>query len=73
MPEAREYDLVIIGTGAGTLAHRPAPTDQRIPLLERGGRLPRERDDPDSAEALVKAEAGHAPLPPPRRGRPTRR
>lgn len=41
------YDLVIIGTGAGggTLAHRLAATGKRILLLERGGWLPREKDN----------------------------
>jgi choline dehydrogenase-like flavoprotein len=38
------YDVIIIGSGAGggTLAHRLAPSGQRILLLERGGWLPRE-------------------------------
>ena len=41
------YDVIIIGTGAGggTLAHRLAATGKRILLLERGGWLPRERDN----------------------------
>src|SRR3954466_2263524 len=41
------YDVIIIGTGAGggTLAHRLAPSGKRILLLERGGYLPRERDN----------------------------
>jgi choline dehydrogenase-like flavoprotein len=41
------YDVIIIGTGAGggTLAHRLAPSGKRVLLLERGGYLPRERDN----------------------------
>jgi choline dehydrogenase-like flavoprotein len=45
MPE--HYDVIIIGTGAGggTLAHRLAPSGKRILLLERGGFVPREKDN----------------------------
>ncbi|HXH49155.1 MAG TPA: GMC family oxidoreductase [Terriglobia bacterium] len=41
------YDVIIIGTGAGggTLAHRLAPSGKRILLLERGGYVPREKDN----------------------------
>ena len=41
------YDVIIVGSGAGggTLAHRLAPSGKRILLLERGGYLPRERDN----------------------------
>jgi choline dehydrogenase-like flavoprotein len=44
------YDVVIIGTGAGggTLAHRLAPSGKRILLLERGGYLPRGRENRSS-------------------------
>jgi choline dehydrogenase-like flavoprotein len=49
---AEHYDVIIIGTGAGggTLAHTLAPAGKRILLLERGGFLPREKDnwDPDA-------------------------
>jgi choline dehydrogenase-like flavoprotein len=49
---AEHYDVIIIGTGAGggTLAHTLAPSGKRILLLERGGFLPREKDnwDPDA-------------------------
>jgi choline dehydrogenase-like flavoprotein len=43
----RDYDVVIIGTGAGggTLAHALAPTGARILVLERGGRVPREAEN----------------------------
>jgi choline dehydrogenase-like flavoprotein len=51
------YDIVIIGTGAGggTLAHRLAPSGKRILLIERGGFLPRERENWD--EKAVFADA----------------
>ncbi|OGA52748.1 MAG: dehydrogenase [Betaproteobacteria bacterium RIFCSPLOWO2_12_FULL_63_13] len=47
MPQGNHYDVIIIGTGAGggTLAHRLAPTGKRILLLERGGYVPREKDN----------------------------
>src|SRR3954471_22374228 len=45
-----DYDVIIIGTGAGggTLAHRLAPSGKRVLLLERGGYLPREPENWDS-------------------------
>ena len=48
------YDVIIIGTGAGggTLAHRLAPSGKKILLLERGGYLPRERENWDSKEVF---------------------
>ncbi|MBA2301682.1 MAG: GMC family oxidoreductase, partial [Acidobacteria bacterium] len=44
------YDVIIIGTGAGggTLTHRLAPSGKRILILERGGFLPREKENWDS-------------------------
>ena len=41
------YDVIIIGSGAGggTLAHKLAPTGKKILLLERGGYVPREKDN----------------------------
>jgi len=41
------YDVIIIGTGAGggTLARRLAPSGKRILVLERGGFLPREKEN----------------------------
>lgn len=41
------YDVIIIGTGAGggTLAYALAPTGKRILVLERGGYVPREKDN----------------------------
>lgn len=42
-----QYDIIIIGTGAGggTLAHRLAPTGKNILVLERGGYLPKEKEN----------------------------
>jgi len=47
MNSDRHYDVIIIGTGAGggTLARKLAPTGKRILLLERGGYVPREKDN----------------------------
>jgi choline dehydrogenase-like flavoprotein len=47
------YDLIIIGSGAGggTLARHLAPSGKRILILERGGWLKREKDNWD-AEAV---------------------
>jgi len=41
------YDVIIIGTGAGggTLAWKLAPSGKKILLLERGGYVPREKDN----------------------------
>jgi choline dehydrogenase-like flavoprotein len=48
------YDVIIIGTGAGggTLAQRLAPSGKKILLLERGGYLPRERENWDSEQVF---------------------
>jgi choline dehydrogenase-like flavoprotein len=50
------YDVIIIGTGAGggTLAHRLAPSNKRILVLERGDYLRREPDNWDSRAVFVK-------------------
>src|SRR5205085_2438945 len=50
MSNANHYDVIIIGTGAGggTLAYALAPSGKRILLLERGGYVPREKDNWDS-------------------------
>jgi choline dehydrogenase-like flavoprotein len=46
---ATDYDIIIIGTGAGggTLLHALAPTGKRILVLERGGFVPREMENWD--------------------------
>jgi choline dehydrogenase-like flavoprotein len=47
MPDSNNYDVIIIGSGAGggTLAHKLAPTGKKILILERGGYVPREKDN----------------------------
>lgn len=47
MSANNHYDVIIIGSGAGggTLAYRLAPTGKRILLVERGGYVPREKDN----------------------------
>jgi len=47
MSAQNRFDVIIIGTGAGggTLAHKLAPSGKRILLLERGGYVPREKDN----------------------------
>jgi choline dehydrogenase-like flavoprotein len=53
MPE--HYDLIVIGSGPGgaSLAHRLAPGGKRILMLERGGYLPRSRDNWDAKTVFV--------------------
>jgi choline dehydrogenase-like flavoprotein len=55
---ANDYDVIIIGTGAGggTLAHRLAPSGKRILLLERGDYLRREPDNWDSKAVFVRSK-----------------
>lgn len=52
------YDVIIIGTGAGggTLARQLAPTGKKILLLERGGYVPREKDNWDSKAVVLEAK-----------------
>jgi choline dehydrogenase-like flavoprotein len=47
MSAQQHYEVIIIGSGAGggTLAYHLAPTGKRILILERGGYLPREKDN----------------------------
>ncbi len=54
MPDTR-HDVIIIGSGAGggTLAHALAPSGRKILLLERGGYLPREKDNWRSSAVFV--------------------
>jgi len=49
------FDVIIIGSGAGggTLAYHLAPSGKRILLLERGGYLPREKDNWDARAVFV--------------------
>ncbi|MGA7936256.1 MAG: dehydrogenase, partial [Kovacikia sp.] len=52
----QQYDLIIIGTGAGggTLAYQLAPTGKRILILERGTFLPREKANWSAVEVYAK-------------------
>src|SRR3712207_2636322 len=52
---ADHYDVIIIGTGAGggTLAYALAPSSKRMLLLERGGFLPKERENWDTKAVYV--------------------
>lgn len=47
MSANQQWDVIIIGTGAGggTLAHRLAGSGRRVLLLERGDYVPREKDN----------------------------
>ena len=50
-----DYDVIVIGSGAGggTLVHRLAPSGKRILLLERGDWLPREPQNWSAADVFV--------------------
>jgi choline dehydrogenase-like flavoprotein len=52
---AENYDVIIIGSGAGggTLALELAPFGKRILILERGGWLPREKQNWDAEDVFV--------------------
>jgi choline dehydrogenase-like flavoprotein len=52
--ETHRFDVIIIGTGAGggTLAHKLAASGKRILVLERGGFLPREKENWDTLEVF---------------------
>jgi choline dehydrogenase-like flavoprotein len=58
MATGNQYDVIIIGTGAGggTLAHHLAPSGKRILLLERGGYLPRKKDNWDARAVFVESK-----------------
>jgi len=47
MSRENQFDVIIIGTGAGggTLAYHLAPSGKRILILERGDYVPREKDN----------------------------
>ena len=50
-----DYDVIIIGSGAGggTLAYALAGTGKQILILERGGWMPREKENWDPKEVFV--------------------
>jgi choline dehydrogenase-like flavoprotein len=49
------YDIIIIGTGSGgsTIAYKLAPTGKRILILERGGFIPKEKQNWDAHEVVT--------------------
>ena len=53
---ATNYDVIIIGSGAGggTLARHLAPSGKSILILERGDWLPREQENWDAEEVFIK-------------------
>ena len=55
MGQENQYDVIIIGSGAGggTLAYALAATGKRILILERGGYLPREKDNWDTRAVFI--------------------
>ena len=55
MSTTTHYDIIIIGTGpgGGTLAYKLAPSGKKILLLERGGYLPREKDNGSSKTVFI--------------------
>lgn len=58
MTQGNHFDVIIIGTGAGggTLAYRLAPSGKKILLLERGGFLPREKDNWDTNSVFIESK-----------------
>ncbi|MBD0269954.1 MAG: dehydrogenase, partial [Cyanobacteria bacterium Co-bin8] len=58
----QQYDVIIIGTGAGggTLARKLAPTGKKILILERGEFLAKESSELEDIE-VFKKEQYHAP------------
>ncbi len=55
MAQVNHFDVIIIGTGAGggTLAYALAFSGKQILLLERGGYLPREKDNWNSRAVFI--------------------
>ncbi len=49
------YDIIIIGTGSGgsTIAYKLAPTGKKILILERGGFIPKEKENWDPREVVT--------------------
>lgn len=51
-----QYDIIIIGTGSGgsTMAHKLAESGKKILILERGGFIPKEKENWDPHEVVTK-------------------
>lgn len=49
------FDIIIIGTGSGgsTIAHKLAPSGKKILILERGGFIPKEKENWDAHEVVT--------------------
>jgi choline dehydrogenase-like flavoprotein len=58
MSHDNHFDVIIIGTGAGggTLAYALAPSGKRILLVERGGYVPREKDNWDTRAVVTEGK-----------------
>ena len=58
MDAAKQYDVIIIGSGAGggTLAYKLAKSGKRILILERGEYVPREKDNWESRPVNVEGK-----------------
>jgi choline dehydrogenase-like flavoprotein len=58
MDAAKQYDVIIIGSGAGggTLAYKLAKSGKRILILERGDYVPREKDNWESRPVNVEGK-----------------
>ena len=62
MTANHHYDVIIIGTGAGggTLAYKLAGSGKRILVLERGGYVPREKENWDSSAVFIHGRYNNA-------------
>jgi choline dehydrogenase-like flavoprotein len=58
MSSHHHYDVIIIGSGAGggTLAYALASTGKKILILERGGYVPREKDNWDTRAVVAEGK-----------------
>jgi choline dehydrogenase-like flavoprotein len=54
----KKYDVVIIGTGIGgsTIATKLAKSGKNILILERGGFIPKEKDNWDPHKVMVQGK-----------------
>ena len=50
------YDIIIIGTGAGggTLLHKLADSGKKILVIEKGGYIPKEKQNWNTEEVFIK-------------------